>query len=187
MNTSTLTTDPLFAATMQSPIGALDVTVDAAGRLLRIDMLADAAENAAGSDDVEPPLANATRGPLGAARCEPVFQQLDEYFAGKRQQFDLDLLPHGTDFQLQVWQVLRTIPFGSTISYAEQAQRLDRPNAARAVGAANGRNPLPIVVPCHRVVGKNGALVGFAGGVPKKQWLLAHEAAVCAGAAPAAP
>ncbi len=179
MPNPTLGTDQLFAATMTSPIGALDVTVDEAGRVVRIDMLDDDCPNGPGPD------AEAIRGPLGAARCVPVFAQLDEYFAGQRQRFDLELAPNGTDFQQRVWSVLRTIPFGHTIAYAEQASRLGRPTAARAVGAANGRNPLPIVVPCHRVIGKNGALVGFAGGVPKKQWLLAHEAAVCAGAAPA--
>ena len=171
---STLANDQLFAATMRSPIGPLDVTVDEAGRVVRIDMLGD-----------EAPHGDATRGPLGAERCLHVFTQLDEYLAGERRQFDLELAPVGTEFQQRVWSVLRTIPFGSTIAYADQARRLGNANATRAVGAANGRNPLPIVVPCHRVVGKNGALVGFAGGVPKKQWLLAHEAAVCAGAAPA--
>ena len=174
MPNSTLTDSHLFAATMASPIGPIDVTVDGAGRVQRIDMLG---EGACPHDEAE-------RGPSGAARCLPVFTQLDEYFAGRRQRFDLELAPQGTEFQQRVWEVLRTIPFGHTISYAEQAQRLGQPNAARAVGAANGRNPLPIVVPCHRVVGKDGDLVGFAGGVPRKQWLLAHEAAVCAGEAP---
>ena len=101
--------------------------------------------------------------------------QLGEYFDGIRQAFDVPLAPAGTAFQLAAWQVLRGIPFGSTITYAEQARRLQRPTAVRAVGGANSRNPLPIVVPCHRVVGASGRLVGFAGGLDRKAWLLDHE------------
>ncbi len=101
--------------------------------------------------------------------------QLDEYFAGTRREFDLPLQPAGTEFQLAVWQVLRTIPYGSTISYGEQARRLGDINKSRAVGAANGRNPISIVVPCHRVVAGSGHLTGFGGGIENKGWLLAHE------------
>lgn len=101
--------------------------------------------------------------------------QLQEYFAGERTTFDLPLDPVGTSFQLAVWEVLRTIPFGETISYGEQARRLGDRRKARAVGAANGRNPLPIVVPCHRVIGADGRLVGFSSGLDAKRWLLAHE------------
>lgn len=104
-----------------------------------------------------------------------VVRQLTEYFAGDRRTFDLPLEPEGTDFQLSVWTVLRVIPFGQTISYGEQARRLGDANKARAVGSANGRNPLPIVVPCHRVVGADGSLTGFSGGVDAKRWLLEHE------------
>jgi len=104
-----------------------------------------------------------------------VVRQLTEYFAGDRRTFDLPLEPEGTDFQLSVWKVLRAIPFGQTISYGEQARRLGDANKARAVGSANGRNPLPIVVPCHRVVGADGSLTGFSGGVDAKRWLLEHE------------
>ncbi len=103
--------------------------------------------------------------------------QLQEYFDGRRQVFDLPLAPRGTDFQLSAWNALAAIPFGQTRSYAEQAAALGRPTATRAVGAANGRNPLPIVLPCHRVIGANGALTGFGGGIEVKRWLLAHEAA----------
>jgi methylated-DNA-[protein]-cysteine S-methyltransferase len=106
--------------------------------------------------------------------------QLEEYFAGTRRDFDLDLDPAGTDFQLRAWQALRTIPYGRTISYGEQAAELGEPAAARAVGAANGRNPLSIVVPCHRVVAASGALTGFAGGLDTKAWLLDHERSVLA-------
>lgn len=103
--------------------------------------------------------------------------QLGEYFAGTRRVFDLPLSPHGTAFQRAVWQALAQIPFGETASYAQLAARLGRPTATRAVGAANGRNPLPIVVPCHRVIGADGTLTGFAGGLDTKRFLLAHEGA----------
>lgn len=101
--------------------------------------------------------------------------QLEEYFTYQRQQFDLPLAPNGTPFQQQVWHQLRQIPFGETISYGTLAARLGKPTASRAVGAANGQNPLSIVVPCHRVIAVNGALTGYAGGLDRKQWLLHHE------------
>ena len=104
--------------------------------------------------------------------------QLVEYFAGKRCSFDLPLAPQGTEFQRQVWWELANIPFGKTISYAELATRLGRPTATRAVGAANGRNPIPIVLPCHRVIGADGSLTGFGGGLPTKQFLLQLEGAL---------
>ena len=101
--------------------------------------------------------------------------QLSEYFAGERTEFDLPLDPVGTPFQHAAWAVLRTIPYGTTMTYGEQAARVGDPNAARAVGAANGRNPLSVIVPCHRVIGSTGKLTGFAGGLDTKAWLLAHE------------
>ena len=104
-----------------------------------------------------------------------VMRQLDAYFAGKRREFDLELAPEGTPFQQRVWQELRTIPFGETISYGELARRIGRPSASRAVGAANGRNPISIIVPCHRVIGSNGSLTGFGGGLDTKRALLDHE------------
>ena len=104
--------------------------------------------------------------------------QLHEYFAGTRTCFDLPLAPQGTDFQLQVWHELARIPYGETISYALLAQRVGNPSASRAVGAANGRNPLPIVLPCHRVIGADGALTGFGGGLPMKEFLLKLEGAL---------
>jgi len=106
---------------------------------------------------------------------EKAVAQLEEYFAGTRREFDLPLDPAGTDFQRSAWMVLRTIPYGQTISYGQQAEQLGDPNKARAVGAANGKNPLSIVVPCHRVVGSNGHLTGFAAGIDVKSWLLDHE------------
>lgn len=101
--------------------------------------------------------------------------QLQEYFAGARQQFDLELDFAGTGFQVQVWQALLAIPFGETRSYLDIATQLGNPKAVRAVGAANGRNPISIVAPCHRVIGSSGSLTGFAGGLPAKQFLLSLE------------
>jgi methylated-DNA-[protein]-cysteine S-methyltransferase len=101
--------------------------------------------------------------------------QLTEYFAGARTAFDLALDPVGTPFQRRVWDALRAIPLGETITYGELARRIGRPTCARAVGHANARNPLSIVVPCHRVIGGDGALTGYAGGTDRKAWLLAHE------------
>ena len=102
-------------------------------------------------------------------------QEFDEYFAGKRQQFDVPTDAQGTVFQKQVWSMLQTIPFGETWSYQDLAIAIDNPKAVRAVGLANGKNPISIIVPCHRVIGKNGKLTGYAGGVDKKQKLLALE------------
>ena len=116
------------------------------------------------------------KAPLRFARL-----QLEEYFAGERQHFELPLHPIGTPFQLEVWQELRRIPYGVTISYGELARRIGKPQAMRAVGAANGRNPLPIVVPCHRVIGADGSLTGFGGGLPIKRQLLGLEQSLPAG------
>lgn len=104
--------------------------------------------------------------------------QLIEYFDGGRRTFELPLAPQGTPFQLQVWDALARIPFGATISYAQLAQRIGNPAGTRAVGAANGRNPLPIVLPCHRVIGADGAMTGFGGGLPTKEFLLRLEGAL---------
>jgi len=103
-------------------------------------------------------------------------RQLAEYFDGKRRAFDLPLLRmQGTEFQQKVWRTLTEIPYGATWSYGELARRIDNPNASRAVGLANGRNPISILVPCHRVIGADGSLTGYGGGLERKQWLLAHE------------
>jgi methylated-DNA-[protein]-cysteine S-methyltransferase len=127
--------------------------------------------------------------PEGRGRAEPaadwvrddpafddVRSQLDEYFAGTRTEFDLPLHMIGTAWQKRVWAELLTIPCGETTSYGELAGRLGVPHAARAVGAANGQNPVPIIVPCHRVIGANGSLTGYGGGLDAKRWLLGHEA-----------
>ena len=119
----------------------------------------------------------------GPARPDhPVLAQtateLAEYFAGTRQDFDVPLDPHGSPFQLSAWQGLTTIPFAETVSYGEQARRLGHDGKARAIGAANGSNPLPVIVPCHRVIGSDGSLTGFGGGLETKAWLLHHERVV---------
>ncbi len=108
----------------------------------------------------------------------PACRQLDEFFAGQRKAFDLPLKPLGTAFQLKVWRELLRIPYGQTSTYGELAKKLGNPRACRAVGAANGRNPLPIIVPCHRVIGSNGKLTGFAGGLEVKKRLLELEGAL---------
>jgi methylated-DNA-[protein]-cysteine S-methyltransferase len=112
-------------------------------------------------------------------RDDPAFtdvaRQLDEYFAGTRTQFDIPLHPTGTPFQLKVWEQLREIPYGETISYGALARRLASPNASRAVGLANGRNPIAIIIPCHRVIGANGSLTGYGGGLDRKRFLLGLE------------
>ena len=105
-----------------------------------------------------------------------VTTQLEEYFSGTRQIFDLPLDASGTAFQQQAWAALQQIPYGTTLTYQQQATAMGRPAAVRAVGTANGRNPLSIIVPCHRVIGANGSLTGYGGGLPAKQWLLSHEA-----------
>jgi methylated-DNA-[protein]-cysteine S-methyltransferase len=110
--------------------------------------------------------------------------QLEEYFAGQRRTFDLQLAPRGTEFQQRVWRALREIPYGNTVSYGELARGIGKPSASRAVGLANGANPLPIIVPCHRVIGTDGSLTGFGGGLPIKRRLLALEGATAGEAGP---
>lgn len=162
----------LVTTTMPSPVGPLVIFADDSG--LRAVLWPGEGFDSFGldeahEDDTHPVLLETRR-------------QLDEYFAGSRQTFDLPLAPQGTEFQHSAWRVLRGIPFGATISYGEQARRLGDPNKARAVGAANGRNPIPIIVPCHRVIGATGHLTGFAAGVDTKAWLLDHEQRVLVGA-----
>ena len=142
-----------------SPLGAIELAATVAG-LTRISFVD-------GGISAKQPMLNVH---LDAAE-----QQLSDYFAGGRRAFDLALAPQGTPFQSAAWAVLRTIPFGSTMTYGEQAAAMGSPRAVRAVGGANGRNPLAIVVPCHRVVGANGQLTGYASGVERKRWLLDFE------------
>ncbi len=136
-----------------------------------------------------PPLHLVERGPGGevldgsgpaSAVLARTRDQLNEYFARARTTFDLPLDPAGSTFERHVWDALRAIPYGSTVSYGELARRLGDPRATRAVGAANGKNPIPIIVPCHRVVGARGELTGFGGGLDRKRWLLEHEGAALA-------
>jgi methylated-DNA-[protein]-cysteine S-methyltransferase len=146
------------ATVFESSIGPLTVVVDGDGALesiyfgLRRDVVAS-----------------------GERDCVTVVRQLGEYFRGERREFDLVLAPRGTDFQFAVWSELLRIPYGTTISYGALAQRIGKPAAVRAVGAANGANPIPIVIPCHRVIGANGTLTGYGGGLPIKRALLALE------------
>ena len=131
-----------------------------------------------------PPRHEVERGPGGEAPRGEVLararEQLTEYFARTRTTFELPLDPTGTPFELRVWEELRAIPFGATRSYSEIARRLGDVRLTRAVGAANGKNPIPILVPCHRVVGAKGELTGFGGGLDRKRWLLEHEGALLA-------
>ncbi|GAA3894995.1 methylated-DNA--[protein]-cysteine S-methyltransferase [Halomonas cibimaris] len=145
-----------------SPLGRLTLTADASG-ITRVDF----------SRGLARALANTPRSHVLLERCK---QQLAEYFAGTRREFDLPLAAEGTAFQQAVWRQLQAIPYGETRTYGEIAAALGKPTAARAVGMANGKNPLAIIVPCHRVVGAGGRLTGYSGGLARKQWLLAHEA-----------
>ena len=104
-------------------------------------------------------------------------QQMREYFDGKREHFDMPMTPQGTEFQKRVWNALTTVAYGKTCSYSDIAQKIENPKAVRAVGSANGKNPMTIVVPCHRIIGSNGSLTGYASGTDRKAWLLNHETA----------
>ncbi|MDB5004774.1 MAG: methylated-DNA--[protein]-cysteine S-methyltransferase [Mucilaginibacter sp.] len=116
--------------------------------------------------------------PITSPLLNEAMRQLDEYFAGTRKVFDFPIKQEGSEFQQQVWQELLKIDYGKTISYGQQSQQMNSPLAIRAIAAANGRNNLWVVVPCHRVIGSNGSLTGYAGGLWRKQWLLEHEAKV---------
>lgn len=155
----------LFETTIPSPVGDLRLVASDTGLVAVLWENDDPARVRLGSTIERPehPVLAQAKGQLAA------------YFAGRRSAFDLPLDPRGTDFQKSVWAELLKIPFGETRSYADLAHAIGRPSATRAVGAANGRNPISIVVPCHRVIGSNGALTGFAGGLDAKRTLLALE------------
>jgi methylated-DNA-[protein]-cysteine S-methyltransferase len=157
-------------STFSSPVGQLLLT-SSDGMLTRLSMALSQGKPA---PSPEPHWRRDDRA-LKLAR-----QQLEAFFAGELQAFDLTLCMAGTPFQKQVWQGLLTIPYGTTISYAQLAARIGRPGASRAVGAANGRNPIGIIVPCHRVIGADGTLTGYGGGLDRKEWLISHEASVVA-------
>ena len=161
--------DMIYYDDLATPVGPLRLVADAQG-LRQIGFETERHPKQAAPDWIHSAEA------LAFART-----QLQEYFAGARQQFTLPLHPLGTPFQLAVWQQLARIPYSVTISYGELARRIGQPRAVRAVGAANGRNPLPIVLPCHRVIGSDGSLTGFGGGLPTKRWLLALEDRVACG------
>ena len=146
---------------IDSPVGPLRLVADDGG-LRRIDFLKTKVKvDASWRND--------------AAALKETLHQLRLYFAGELEEFDLALAPEGTSFQLGVWHQLCKIPYGETISYGELAKRVGNPNASRAVGLANGSNPIPIIIPCHRVIGSNGKLTGYGGGLPIKEKLLALE------------
>jgi methylated-DNA-[protein]-cysteine S-methyltransferase len=150
---------------LETPIGTLLIAGDE-DAVRRIDFPRDGK-----ASKPEAGWTESLKGPVAKAA-----KQLREYFSGKRADFDLPLAPDGTEFQRTVWRNLQDIPYGETISYGELAKRVGNPKASRAVGAANGKNPIPIVIPCHRVIGSTGKLTGFGGGLPTKEALLELEA-----------
>ncbi|WP_225411933.1 methylated-DNA--[protein]-cysteine S-methyltransferase [Stigmatella hybrida] len=167
-----LKTEALATVRLQTPIGALRLVASGEG-LCTVLFAEDPRELPEGSGS-------------GSARThlDRACTALDAYFTGRRKTFEgVTLAAQGTAFQHEVWRALSLLPFGETVSYAQLAKRIGRPAAARAVGLANGRNPIPIIVPCHRVIGANGALTGFAGGLPTKKWLLEFEGALPQGLA----
>jgi methylated-DNA-[protein]-cysteine S-methyltransferase len=145
----------------ESPIGVLEV-IESGEQIVSVLFL-----------DSNPELASEQSPVLN--NC---IQQLDEYFKHQRQMFDLPLAPPGTTFQKQVWEKLLEIPYGRTSSYLEIARRIGNPKSIRAVGSANGKNPIAIIIPCHRVIGSSGKLIGYGGGLWRKEWLLKHEQSV---------
>jgi methylated-DNA-[protein]-cysteine S-methyltransferase len=157
--------EPVNAYTyFESPIGRLLLTSDGTALTgLYMEPSRKAQSTDGWAEDV-------TVTPLSAT-----VRQLTEYFDGIRREFDLPLRMQGTTFQTRVWRELTEIPYGQTWSYGQLAQRIDKPSASRAVGLANGRNPISILVPCHRVIGADGSLTGYGGGIERKRWLLAHE------------
>jgi len=156
----------LTMMTMPSPIGTLCLCAED-DQLVELHL----------PDRPAPAVAAAPAGSERRGVLARTIAQLTEYFAGERHDFDLPLAPRGTAFQTQVWRALAEIPFGTTCSYGDLARVVGRPSASRAVGAANGRNPIAIILPCHRVIGSNGELTGYGGGLPMKRWLLEHERA----------
>lgn len=164
----------LYTRVLDTPVGAMLAMVREDGALFALPFLPEAADGEA----VAAELAGDRTVIFDAQRCEPVARQLAEYFAGERRRFDLRLAPAGTEFQRAVWDALTAIPYGSTVGYGELARGLGRPSASRAVGRANGANPIPVVVPCHRVIGAHGDLTGYGGGIECKRFLLRLEGAL---------
>jgi methylated-DNA-[protein]-cysteine S-methyltransferase len=152
---------------IDTPFQKMAAWVDDEGRLLRFNL------RAANAAHVDSGAENNSR------RLAEVQRQVTEYGEGKRRDFDLELVPEGPEFELSVWKALCAIPFGTTASYGAVARAIGNPGAARAVGAANNANPIALVIPCHRVIGADGQLVGYGGGLELKRKLLEHEARVC--------
>jgi len=160
----------LYADTIPTPLGPAVAVVDANNALVQLSLrpLGD-------TTDTEPFLVQGQPVTWDETRLAPVAAQLQEYFRGERTAFDLPLALRGTPFQQRVWEELTRVPYGTTLSYKQLAQRVGRPDACRAVGGASGKNPVWIIVPCHRIVGSGGMLTGYAGGLTTKQHLLALE------------
>jgi methylated-DNA-[protein]-cysteine S-methyltransferase len=156
--------DPLYRTTYFSPIGLLEI-VGTEAAVQSVNFVEEV-----GQVDQDLP-----------AAVRACVEQLEAYFQGSQYDFSLDLAPIGTRFQQQVWQALQTIPGGETRTYGQVAEQIGRPNAFRAVGHANGRNPISIILPCHRLIGSDGKLTGYGGGLWRKAWLLQHEGVVLAG------
>lgn len=148
----------IFKTTVETPVGYLELTSDQ-NFLLSVSF----AEMPGKLSDFQP------------AILKESIAQITEYFDGKRKEFDLKLQPAGTDFQLKVWEEVKKVTFGKTVSYLDIAIKTGSKNNTRAVGLANGKNPIPIIIPCHRIIGTNGKLTGYAGGLERKKWLLQHE------------
>ena len=167
---------PLTTATrsVPSPLGVLQLTATPT-HLTALRLPYGPAGQPRSADLTETPADDAATPGPAAALLDEAQRQLDQYFASARTRFDLPLAPHGTDFQRRVWDQLQFIGFGQVRSYQQIAHALGQPAACRAVGLANARNPLPILIPCHRVVAADGRLTGFAGGLDAKRWLLDHE------------
>ena len=159
----------IYASQIPTPVDDVVVAVDDAGALVLLEFF-----DGRRPEDLVRELGTVE---WSDAPLVKVRRQLDEYFAGSRQTFDLELNPAGSGFQYRVWREVQRIPYGRTSSYGEVAATIDRPGAARAVGRANATNPVCLVTPCHRVIGKDGSLTGFGGGIETKRWLLAHESA----------
>jgi methylated-DNA-[protein]-cysteine S-methyltransferase len=158
---------------MASPIGDLTLVAED-GALVSVGMVPPAAPRSRSEARLHESSAEQL-GERDDASLAPARAQLEEYFAGERTEFDLELAPRGDAFQLQVWALLQQIPYGQTRSYGDLARQLGDVHLSQAVGAANGRNPIAIVIPCHRVIGADGSLVGYAGGLDRKRFLLSLE------------
>jgi methylated-DNA-[protein]-cysteine S-methyltransferase len=148
----------IFKTTIETPVGYLELAATQ-DSLLSISFAKEMVQKS----DFQPDVLKET------------IRQLDEYFIGVRKEFNLKLKPAGTDFQFKVWEQVKKVAFGKTVSYLDIAIKTGSKNNTRAVGLANGKNPIPIIIPCHRVIGVNGKLTGYAGGIEKKKWLLQHE------------